>query len=353
MTSDLDEALPATPAVLRRAADRLRLDERAFRRAAELARVEPDRAAWICGIERFLLVLGITCLLAGIASFFAFNWDGMHRLGKLALIECLIVAAVAATAWRGIDSAVGRATLFAAACLVGTLFAVYGQAYQTGADPYGLFVVWAVLIAGWVVIGRTAALWLLLLVLVNLALILWWTQVLRPGAIGSLGGLFGPLLAIGGALTDGGLATLVFLLDAGALLAWEFAASRSGDWLQARWWPRVVALLALVVVVNGTIFWIFGLEFSDRDDWLVVSGPLGFIGFATASLWFYRVRRTDLFIVTATLVAGIVVVTTMLSRMLLPQGDVGVFLLLAVLVVLQTSAAAFWVRRLAAREHPR
>ncbi len=43
------------------------------------------------------------------------------------------------------------------------LLAVYGQTYQTGADPYELFFGWAILIIGWVAISRFAPLWPLLL----------------------------------------------------------------------------------------------------------------------------------------------------------------------------------------------
>jgi uncharacterized membrane protein len=45
---------------------------------------------------------------------------------------------------------------------VGVLQAVFGQIYETGADSYVLFLIWALLIIGWVAIGGYAPLWLLL-----------------------------------------------------------------------------------------------------------------------------------------------------------------------------------------------
>jgi uncharacterized membrane protein len=313
-----------------------------------LAGITPTRTDWARGIDRFLLLFGVLAVLAGIAAFFAYNWDGLHKFAKFALIEGGIVSAVAVAARRGIDSAAGRGALFAAAFLVGVLFAVYGQVYQTGADPYGLFLVWALLIAGWAVIGRQAGLWMLVLVLANLSLILYWTQVLRPSGLGALGGLFGPLASLVGAVTDGGLATLVFVLDALALVAWEVLARRGVTWMAGRWWPRIVALAALAVVVSGTLFYIFDARFGDRDDWLVLSGPIFFVSFAVSSLWYYQRRVLDLFILAATLLGGIMVVTAWVGRSA-GAGGIDIGLLLALLVIGQTAGAAVWLRKVAER----
>jgi uncharacterized membrane protein len=333
---------------LRRAAAALRLSRTAYDRALVLAGIAPTRTDWVRGIDRFLLLFGALAMLAGIAAFFAYNWAGLHKFAKFALIEGAIVVAVAATARRGIDSAAGRATLFAAAFLVGVLFAVYGQIYQTGADPFGLFLVWALLIAGWAGVGRQAGIWMLMLVLANLSLILYWTQVLRPSGLSSLGGLFGPLASLVGAVTDGGLATLVFVLNALALVAWELRAQRSVAWMVGRWWPRIVALAALAVVVSGTLFYIFNVRFGARDDWLVLSGPVFFVGFAALSLWYYQRRVLDLFILAATLLGGIMIFTAWVG-VTVGEGSLNIALLLAILVIGQTAGAAVWLRKVAER----
>ena len=335
------------PAQLQRAAEAVGLSAEAYARALELARVSPGAAAWIRGIDRFLLAFGLLAVLAGVAAFFAYNWDGLHRFGKFALIEGAIVVGVAVTAWRGIDTLIGRGALFAAAFMVGILFAVYGQTYQTGADPYGLFIVWALLIAGWVLIGRQPGLWMLLLVLANLSLILFWTQVLHPDRFFGIDAVFGPLLALAGAVTDGALASLVFGINAGALAAWEWLAQRGVPWMRGRWWPRIVAVLALVIVVNGTLFYIFDISFGQADNLLILSGPVFFVAFALASLWYYQYRVIDLFMLTATLLGGIVVITAALARTVLRTGGPEGALLLAVLVIAQTAGAAYWVRQVA------
>jgi uncharacterized membrane protein len=345
MTAASQARVPATGDAIRRIAAELRLDRAAYLRARELAGLERDAAGWPTTIERFLLIAGVALICAGLAAFFAYNWSALPKFAKLGAIEIAVVACVAVAAWRP-DAAVGRSALFAAAFLVGVLFAVYGQIYQTGADPYGLFVVWGLTILPWVAIGRQAALWLLLWALGNLAVILYWTQVLEPRGLGVVAGVLGPLVALAGALTDTGLATLVFALNAAALIAWEHFARRGVAWLSGRTAPRVIAGTALAAVVAATLIVIAG-------GWLGIRGvpafaaPAAYAGFAALALWYYRDRVRDLPILTATLAGGIMIVTALVGRIIGFSFDV--MLLLAILVVAQTAAAAWWLRRIARR----
>ena len=161
-------------------AEQLRLSAAAYRRAIELARLTPARGDWLQYIDRFLLSAGAILIVAGIAAFFAWNWSELGHISKFAVIQTAILIAVLG-AWRlGLDSPGGKACLAAAAFLVGTLLAVFGQVYQTGADPYGLFLAWATLILPWAIIGRQAGVWLLWQALLNLTVIMYYTQVLNP-----------------------------------------------------------------------------------------------------------------------------------------------------------------------------
>ncbi|MDH4072888.1 MAG: DUF2157 domain-containing protein, partial [Gammaproteobacteria bacterium] len=195
--------LQAGHARLHELASELAFTEAAYERAFELAGFRPDANSWRNGLSRFLMALGTALIVAGITAFFAWNWADLGHFQKFGLIQAGIVAAVIAT-WRfGIDSLPGGASLFAAAFLVGVLFAVYGQVYQTGADPYGLFLAWGLLILPWAVVGRQQGLWLLVVVLWNLALVMYWTQVLDPPeGIWLVLQLLGPLFWLGALVTD-------------------------------------------------------------------------------------------------------------------------------------------------------
>ncbi|ULT43759.1 DUF2157 domain-containing protein [Niabella defluvii] len=67
--------------------------------------------------------------------------------------------------------------LTGAAALVGVLFAVFGQVYQTGANAYDFFLAWVIFISLWVWVSNFAALWLLYLLLVNTTIVLYAEQV--------------------------------------------------------------------------------------------------------------------------------------------------------------------------------
>ncbi|WP_169806148.1 DUF2157 domain-containing protein [Roseateles chitosanitabidus] len=90
---------------------------------------------------------GTGALAAGLIGFgvilwIAANWGEVSRLMRFALIEALFVASLAGAALR----AAWRAPLGLLAFLtLGGLLAFYGQTYQTGADPWQLFAVWALL----------------------------------------------------------------------------------------------------------------------------------------------------------------------------------------------------------------
>lgn len=334
--------LAATPTRVRELADGLSLSEAARARALALLGVPPDAATWAQALDRFLLALGMLLLLAGIAAFFAWNWADLPRFAKFGLLQAGLVGAVALAWWRGLDTPSGRAALFAAAFLVGLLLAVFGQTYQTGADPYGLFLFWALLILGWALIGRQAAIWMLWILLVNLAFTMYWDQILFPGddLARQLAEFAGPLFRLLAAMTDFRLAQWVFGLNLLVLLAWETLAARGIGWMQGRWLPRVVAVMALSAIVTATLAVIF-LTLADAGELVMRLVPLWFAVFALVCLWYYRERRQDLFMLAACLLAVIIVVTAYVASL----GDgYEHALLLSLLLIGQTAGATLWLR---------
>lgn len=342
-----DAAASATHASVDELAAALALDEVACERAFELAQIGPDRRDWRRWLDRFLAAAGALLIVAGIAAFFAWNWADLHRMAKFALIETGIVAAVL-LAWRlGLGSTAGRAALFAGAFLVGVLLAVFGQVYQTGADPYALFVAWAVLILPWVLVGRQAGLTLLFVVLLDLALILYWVQVLHPpDGWWMLAQLMGPLVWLGSAVIDSGLAGWLFALNAAALVLWELAASLRVAWLRGRTGPRVLALIAFYTVLAPTLLLIFAASAEERVKISLLS-PLLFTAALAACLWYYQYRKRDLFMLTTGVFGAILVVMAFTIRHLYDSFES--LLLLAVLLVALVGGAAQWLRRVARR----
>lgn len=64
--------------------------------------------------------------------------------------------------------------------LVGVFMAVFGQAYQTGADSYTLFLTWAIMILPWTIVARYLPLWVMWILVSNLALVTWWDLGIYP-----------------------------------------------------------------------------------------------------------------------------------------------------------------------------
>ena len=336
----------ADSAALLEMAQQLKLRPAAYRRAMEIARLAPDRAAWLRYIDRFLIAVGALLISTGVAVFFAWNWAGLDAVVKFTLIEGGIVAAVM-LAWRsGLDSVIGRVGLLTAAFLTGILLAVFGQVYQTGADPYGLFLTWALLILPWAVIGQQAGVWMLLQLLLNLTVILYYTQVLHPPeGWWQLSQLLGPLVWLGTAVTDSTLASYLFALNAAALVLWEVGARRGIAWMHGVVFPRLIAMLALSTVLIPTLIIIVAASFEEQAGIGLIS-PVLMAAITGLCLYYYRYQSHDLFILTVFLLGSIMIVNAFAIRFML--GGSGSLLFLAFLIIAQVAGAAWWLRKVAA-----
>src|SRR5262249_35844831 len=104
--------------------------------------------------------------------FVAANWQRFHELGRLGLLEAVLLAAVGVAWWRPPPHAIGSGALVFALLVTGALLALFGITYQTGAATYELFVVWALLGLPFAVAGSSGATWATWWAIVNVALAL-------------------------------------------------------------------------------------------------------------------------------------------------------------------------------------
>jgi len=126
-----------------------------------------DASAWKKFLRLFLLILAIGFVTSGILFFFSYNWYGMNKFLKIGIIELIIIIATGIALFARVSLLVKNMLLTAVSVLVGALFAVYGQIYQSGATVYDFFLAWTVFVTIWVVITNYAALWAFFLYLVN------------------------------------------------------------------------------------------------------------------------------------------------------------------------------------------
>ncbi|WP_375741792.1 DUF2157 domain-containing protein [Corallococcus interemptor] len=317
--------LEATPERLHALADAGILGPDAYGRALHLAVASPSRPAWRAFLSTTLMALGSLLVLAGVVYFFAFNWAELGRFSKLGLI-CLGIAGAAVGAWRLGDRPAGQFALLAAAVLVGPLLAVYGQAYQTGADPYELFIGWGVLILPWVALARFTPLWMLQLVLVNTGVILFWGQ--RMTRFGSY---------------EARLALVLGLLNGFAWATYEHFAHRKVSWLQGRWMPRVLSLMTLMPLVTLGILFIVSKH--DRSLESALSLPL-VLGALVAIYALHRHLHGELFLLTVAALSVITLVTTAVGYFLMEvthAEELTLFILPLVLIG-EVGLAVYWLR---------
>ncbi len=287
------------------------------REALQVAQAMPTHAVWLRFLDRLLLGSGAVALSAALGFFIAANWTSLGRFGKLALVEVVVVAAVALVAWRGIDSKWGRALLVVAALAVGTLLALVGQTYQTGADPWELFAAWAVAIAPWVVVGRQPPLWLLWIGIVDAAVWLY-------------------LGATVGSDSEEAILWTLLAIHVVALIAWEAAAARGAPWLQSRWVPRVLAVSA--VALASVLF--LGNLFNDES---LVAAAFAYVAVLAAGYVLYRRRAVDVFVLAAGVLSLVVVVPVTIAKLLDIDGPAA-WLMVAAITIALSAAGAYWLR---------
>ncbi len=300
------------------------LESEALEYALRKIGVVPDNYAWRSFLDRMFLLFGITLLSVGIIFFFAYNWDDMGRFAKFGLLEAGILLMAVFASIRGLKYLSSQEAVLAASILLGALLAVYGQTYQTGADVFELFLIWAILILPWVLVNKFAPLWLLWLVLLNLSLVLFWHQVINSLSYKIPIELF----------------LMLFLLNGIALLVWEL--KREVEWLQGQWLGITLFITTMTLLIIPALITIVDLNIIWQDNELFGLATILY-GFMTIfSLWYYRYQRHDLLLLAICLL-GILVTFTTWVGVSLSLDAVLLFLLLAILVIGQATLATKWL----------
>jgi len=139
--------------------------------------VYPKADAWHTFLRLFFLTFGLGFSVMGIVFFFAYNWEELHKFIKIGLIEGLLIMLTGVALYPKFSQQTKQIILCGCSLLVGVLFAVFGQVYQTGANAYDFFLAWTIFVSIWVLITNFAPLWLFFLALINCTLMLYHQQV--------------------------------------------------------------------------------------------------------------------------------------------------------------------------------
>lgn len=276
-------------------------------------------------LSRVILAFAVASLCAGVTFFFAYNWDDLSRFGKFTLAQGALLLSLLPLLRFKLAHPVAQAAIFSASLLLGALLALVGQTYQSGADSYQLFLTWALFIIPWALLARMPALWLLLLALLNLSLVL----ALDSFALYSLPQPF----------THPGW--LLFALNFCAAAVWLLISGFLPARLLLRWGQRLINLYSLLIITFLAVG--FALSPSHGD---ILALPVWAL-FSALWLYIYRLHQLDLVMLSALLMATIVLAIAIVTHALTDAVPTyGLFLVLALLVMGLSSVAALWLKQL-------
>lgn len=276
---------------------------------------------WAGFLQKTALSVGSLLLASSVISWIAANWAYASVFQKLAGVQTLLILLVLLTVWLLCTrpyrhpnfSAAAQTAGLAAVCL-GGLLALVGQIYQTGADPWQLFMWWAVLLVPWLFSMHTVFFGLLIALLLNIVAVLYFDASQAGGW---------PWLE----LDASSLGLLLLATNALMLALWE----RLSGYLEDHWriGQRVLAISA------GA--WAVGASVADGD-----AGLLGLPVMALAA-WFYSQKRRDVAIVA---VAGITALSLIAISLVGWLDSVEGLLLVIVLLLGLTGLMLAYMRRL-------
>jgi len=207
------------------------LAESQYLKAVSFLRNEGFWKKWAIGA---LLALAVGHILSGIIFFFAYNWDDMAAVTKFTVVGGGLAACLLAWVLAKLDSPAGQAFGIGATVLVGVMFAVLGQVYQTPAMLHTPFVLWAVLTLPFALVSKNLAHWTVWLVLLTVAVTTYANSGLR---------LAGKDLAANG--LNIGMAAGLFIV----LVIFDKVLAPRAKWARAEWFR--------VLLVLGSVWFMF------------------------------------------------------------------------------------------------
>ena len=207
-----------------------------------------NKESWHKFLRLFFISLGVGFTTAGIIFFFAYNWADLHKFIKIGLIEGLIIISTLVILFSKISLDIKNILLTGSSILVGVLFAVFGQIYQTGANAYDFFLGWTMFITIWVFVSNYAPLWLVFITLINTTLILYSQQVAQDWS-------------------EVFIFTLLFIINILFLTISLFGKKINREIKVPIWFSN---LIALACVSFGTIGIVFGIFDENQTSFFVL-----------------------------------------------------------------------------------
>jgi len=289
-----------------------------------LTLIYPKRGDWKVFLDNLLLWLGGLSLGVATIFFIAYNWKDIGYFAKFGMLELLLIGAIFVYYKFADHKLIGKVSLVLATLFLGATMALFGQTYQTGADPWQLFFNWSLLMLPWAYISKFPAMWIIWVVLINLTIVLY-NQV--------FGGTFGAFFN-----SDELTMWLIFCFNSLVLVVWEIL-SKYRPWLDVRWSVRLLALASGVTLTSLTLNAIF----KDNTD-LMIAAVVWF-SWMGANFYLYQKVKADLFMLTGGCISGIIVISSFVFNSF-TKIDVGELFIMSLLVIILGTISSLWLKRL-------
>lgn len=323
--------------------------------AATYLEVYPSKRTWLDFFNKALLIIGAVALVLSLVFFIAYNWQNLGKIGKFALVEgalAITIALYVSLSFRRQFQLIRQLLLLIASIITGSLLALFGQIYQTGADTWQLFFAWAILITPWVVIARFPALWLLWLGLINAFLLLYLDVANLQFIKYSLQNISQvAILALFNFIAfyswligfDNKTSSIPYLFHRINVKKSTAQINSAQTNSSLHWSTYVVGFLSTFFMTYLAIVTVF----DNGNIWATLIATLLWLGWCGFMLWQFYQRRLDLLMLTYLSFSIITVVMFWVGKWLLDDFDAGGFLILALLLIGMSSAAVVWLRKVA------
>lgn len=283
-----------------------RLDEAGTAEAFAAVKARPDPDELLRWTRLTAAIGGALSLGVGVTFFVAANWHAVPVLGRFALVQLLLIAAVVTALIKPPPSLLGRLAVFVAIILTGGLLALYGQTYQTGADVYELFFLWAALSLPLALAGRYSATWALWAIVLNLGLGLFCGFVPGRHVLWLLLSRWGLSQSLLVALPM--LANLLFF----ALGEWQSQSGAAESGLGTRWLRRSFLVAALLYGTTSVLLVILEHRSDEHPGLSILLYLLACASILARTLQ----QRADVLPLAALCASGLVVMHAWLLRAL-------------------------------------
>lgn len=286
------------------------------------ATIEPK--TWFDFISKNLIILGFVSLALGIIFFFAYNWDEMTKMTKFLLVQSLLVISSVLYTQTKKYSHTSTGILLFMALLIGALLALFGQTYQTGKDPWQLFLLWTVFVTPLAVVSKNSVLWILWLALMNLTVYLY-IDVYRwfSGFLFSFNGT-----------------SMVFaLINSLAALMFYFVLKT----------PKSLSFYVAILSAFFAFTWV-GF-FAMFDSKLSFAFICLYLLWMALNYFLFKVKTLDVLVLSAWSLSAIAFIMFALTRLFADAFNAATLLFFSIALIAMTAIASKWLMQLLKQSH--